>query len=102
MKKYCKEQQEYIYVSRYQMLSKILIDVGYLGTIIGFDSNKDMYRCKIHLDNNKHTLVWYTDEEVQNYYHAYRDKKRKKKENHERYIKSKKLNKVNRKVDDSN
>ena len=90
MQKYNKELQCYENVSRYQMLSKIMNETGLIGTIISYDDVKDMYRVRINVDSSNTMVCWYTDEEIKEYYHKYKDRQKKKKEQHEKYIKSKK------------
>lgn len=90
MKKYNKEKECYEYVSRYQMLSKILNEAGFTGSLIGFNDANDMYKVRINIDSFRTMICWYTDDEIKEYYHAYRDKQRAKKENHDKYIKQKK------------
>lgn len=90
MQKYNKELQCYENVSRYQMLSKIMNETGLTGTIISYDETKDMYRVRINVDSSNTMVCWYTDEEIKEYYHKYKDRQKKKKEQHEKYIKSKK------------
>ena len=93
MQKYNKELQCYENVSRYQMLSKIMNETGLIGTIISYDDVKDMYRVRINVDSSNTMVCWYTDEEIKEYYHKYKDKQKKKKEQHEKYIKQKKAKK---------
>mgnify|MGYP003291076403 CR=1 FL=1 len=93
LQRYNKEQQCYEYVSRYQMLSKIMNEAGILGTLIAFNEQNDMYKVRLHIDSVRTITCWYTDDEIKEYYHLYRDKQRTKKENHEKYIKQKKAKK---------
>ena len=72
------------------MLSKIMNETGLTGTIISYDEIKDMYRVRINVDSSNTMVCWYTDEEIKEYYHKYKDRQKKKKEQHEKYIKSKK------------
>ena len=90
MKKFSKEQNCYVNVSRYQMLSKIMNEADLLGTLIAFDEKTDMYKVRLTIDSSKTMTCWYTDEEIKEYYHKYRDRQKKKKEQHEKYIKNKK------------
>lgn len=93
MQKYNKEKQCYENVSRYQMLSKIMNEAGILGTLIAFDKKNDMYKVRLTIDSFRTMTCWYTDEEIKEYYHLYRDKQKTKKENHDKYIKQKKVKK---------
>lgn len=93
LQRYNKELQCYEYVSRYQMLSKIMNEAGILGTLIAFNEQNDMYRVRLNIDSVRTITCWYTDDEIKEYYHLYRDKQRTKKENHEKYIKQKKAKK---------
>ena len=52
-----------------------------------------MYRVRLNIDSVRTITCWYTDDEIKEYYHLYRDKQRIKKENHEKYIKQKKAKK---------
>ncbi len=93
MQKYNKEKQCYENVSRYQMLSKIMNEAGILGTLIAFDEKNDMYKVRLTIDSFRTITCWYTDEEIKEYYHLYRDRQKTKKENHDKYIKQKKAKK---------
>ena len=93
MQRYNKEKQCYEYVSRYQMLSKIMNEAGILGTLIGFNEITDMYKVRLTVDSCTTMVCWYTDEEIKEYYHVYRDKQKVKKENHDKYLKQKKAKK---------
>lgn len=93
MQKYNKELQCYENISRYQMLSKIMNEAGLLGTLIAFDEKTDMYKVRLTIDSSRTMICWYTDEEIKEYYHLYRDKQKAKKENHDKYIKQKKAKK---------
>ncbi len=90
MKKFSKEQNCYVNTSRYQMLSKIMNEANIVGTLIGFNEETDMYKVRLNISSTVTMICWYTDDEIKEYYHAYRDKQRVKKENHEKYIKQKK------------
>lgn len=90
LQRYNKDKQCYEYVSRYQMLSKIMNEANIIGTLIGYDEQIDMYKVRLNISSTTTMVCWYTDEEIKNYYHSYRDKQRVKKENHEKYIKQKK------------
>lgn len=90
MKKYNKEHQRYENVSRYQMLSKIMNEIGLIGTLIAYDESKDMYRVRLNVDSSNSMICWYTDDEIKEYYHKYKDRQKKKKEQHDKYIKQKK------------
>ena len=52
-----------------------------------------MYKVRLNISSTTTMVCWYTDEEIKDYYHSYRDKQRVKKENHEKYIKQKKAKK---------
>ena len=93
MKKFSKEQNCYINVSRYQMLSKIINEANIVGTLIGFNEETDMYKVRLNINSTTAMTCWYTDEEIKEYYHAYKDKQRTKKENHDKYIKQKRTKK---------
>lgn len=93
MKKFSKEQDCYINVSRYQMLSKIINEANIVGTLIGFNEETDMYKVRLNISSTVAMTCWYTDEEIKEYYHAYKDKQRTKKENHDKYIKQKRTKK---------
>ncbi len=93
MQRYNKERQCYEYVSRYQMLSKIMNEAGILGTLIAFNEQNDMYKVRLQIDSVRTIMCWYTDEEIKEYYHVYRDKQKVKRENHDKYLKQKKAKK---------
>ena len=93
LQRYNKDKQCYEYVSRYQMLSKIMNEANIIGTLIGYDEQIDMYKVRLNISSTTTMVCWYTDEEIKGYYHSYRDKQRVKKENHEKYIKQKKAKK---------
>ena len=90
LQRYNKDKQCYEYVSRYQMLSKIMNEANIIGILIGYDEQIDMYKVRLNISSTTTMVCWYTDEEIKDYYHNYRDKQRIKKENHEKYIKQKK------------
>ena len=94
MRKFSKEQDCYINVSRYQMLSKIMNEANIIGTLIGFNEETDMYKVRLNINSNTVMECWYTDEEIKTYYHTYKEKQRAKKENHDKYIKQKKVKKL--------
>jgi hypothetical protein len=94
MRKFSKEQDCYINVSRYQMLSKIMNEANIIGTLIGFNEETDMYKVRLNINSNTVMECWYTDEEIKTYYHIYKDRQRVKKENHDKYIKQKKVKKL--------
>jgi hypothetical protein len=75
------------------MLSKIMNEAGIIGTLIGFNEITDMYKVRLTVDSYRTMVCWYTDDEIKEYYHVYRDKQRTKKEQHEKYIKQKKAKK---------
>ena len=75
------------------MLSKIINEAGILGTLIAFNDSNDMYKVRLNIDSSRTMICWYTDDEIKEYYHLYRDKQRIKKENHDKYIKQKKAKK---------
>jgi hypothetical protein len=90
MRKFDKEKQQYVNVSRYLMLTKVLLNDSLIeGTIIGFDEETDMTRVRLSLYSNTTIDVWFNDEEIYEYYHAYIDRKAKKKKNREQYKASK-------------
>ena len=93
MRKFSKEQDCYVNVSRYQMLSKIMNEANIIGTLIGFNEKTDMYKVRLNINSNTVMECWYTDEEIKTYYHIYKEKQRAKKENHDKYIKQKKVKK---------
>ena len=68
-------------------------EAGILGTLIAFNEQNDMYRVRLNIDSVRTITRWYTDDEIKEYYHLYRDKQRAKKENHDKYIKQKKVKK---------
>ena len=75
------------------MLSKVLNEAGLTGTLIAYNETNDMYKVRLTIDTNRTMVCWYTEEEIKQYYHLYRDKQRAKKENHDKYIKQKKAKK---------
>lgn len=75
------------------MLSKILNEAGITGTLIAYNNLNDMYKVRLNIDSTRTMICWYTDDEIKQYYHAYKDRKRQKKEQHEKYIKQKKAKK---------
>ena len=72
------------------MLAKIMNEAGIIGTLIGFDDINDMYKVRLTIDSIRTMTCWYSDEEIKEYYHSYKDKQRIKRENHNKYIKQKK------------
>ena len=89
IKYFDKEKQEYSYKSRYKLLTKMINEAGYEVTLLSFCSDTDMYLCRIQIDN-KTIQVYYTDEQVKEFYHNRLEKERIKKARHKDYIKNKK------------
>ena len=89
MKKYNKEKEQYEYVSRYQLLTKLMTEFGYEATLVAFNSENDMYRCKIIINDKESITAWFTDDEVKEMYSRKRQREKEKKDNHKRYVKRK-------------
>lgn len=75
------------------MLSKVLNEAGLTGTLIAYNETNDMYKVRLNIDSNRTMTCWYTEEEIKDYYHSYKDRKRQKREQHEKYIQQKKAKK---------
>jgi hypothetical protein len=68
----------------------MMTEHGYEAVLLAFDSNIDMYKCRVVINNNDSITAWFTDEEVKEMYTRKRKKEKEKKENHQRYVKKKK------------
>ena len=81
---------QYEYKSRYKLLSKGSNEGGYEITILSFIPETDMYKCRVTINSNSSIIVYYTDEQVKEFYHNRLEKNRLKKQRHKEYIKNKK------------
>lgn len=89
MRKFNKETMQYEFVSRYKLLTKGLNEGGYTVTILSHNSENDMYKCRVQIGNSFIT-VWYTDEQVKEFYDKKREVEKLRKERHAEYTKKKK------------
>lgn len=67
----------------------MMTEHGYDVILLSFDSNTDMYKCRIIINNNDFIIAWFTDEEVKEMYARKRQKEKEKKTNHQIYVKKK-------------
>lgn len=67
----------------------MMTEHGYDVILLSFDSNTDMYKCRIIINNNDFIIAWFTDEEVKEMYARKRQKEKEKKINHQIYVKKK-------------
>ena len=63
---------------------------GFETILLAHDSETDMYKCKVVINNNDSITAWFTDEEVKEMYARKRQREKEKKINHQIYIKKKK------------
>jgi hypothetical protein len=68
----------------------MMTEHGYEAVLLAFDSNIDMYKCRVVINNNDSITAWFTDEEVKEMYARKRQREKEKKINHQTYIKKKK------------